>query len=612
MYRYFALVWDADDASASSCAWQLGALLERSQPLWQDSSHYPGLRVWDLNAHPKRNHAHVFPGAAGLALGKLFEKRFEPTTPPRPASPSEHDVARIIATGGQHLLDHFWGRYVAFIRDPQSNVVRVLRDPSGCLPCYFTTHRGVTLFFSDIEDCLALRALSFSINWKYIAACSALVDLKISATGLNEVTELMQGEAADARGGGVTVSQCWDPVRMATEHPIEDPQQAIAEAAATVKGCIRAWAGCYDSALVALSGGLDSSIVFRTLARGAPEVRLTGFNNYVEVGSSADERRFARLAAEGTSGSLRERLIDIPSIPLQQILNIARTPKPAFVVYDILHGAFEAQLASETGAGGSFMGSGGDHVFMQDCARNMVGDFIRTRGWRPRLLRVAADAATITRQSAWLLIRKGTGEARRAVRWEPHGARFMNQFISQDALRALLNDVEYATPRALRTAAGLPLGKLRHIEMILTTHPFYWAQPHAHSPERLAPFFSQPVAELTLRLPTYVLGWGGWDRAIERAAFEKDVPTQIIRRRSKGNSDNLSRQLTESNIGFIRELLLDGMLAREGILDRGKLEAFFCGPRIGARKEYGEIYTTRLSVEAWLHRWRDPRSRAAA
>src|SRR5581483_6306561 len=118
----------------------------------------------------------------------------------------------------------------------------------------------------------------------------------------------------------------------------------------------------------------------------------------------------------------------------------------------------------------------------------------------------------------------------------------------------------------------------RHIDMILTTHPFYWAIPHAHSPERLAPFFSQPVAELTLRLPTYVLGWGGWDRAIERAAFENDVPTQIIRRRSKGNSDNLSRQLTENNIGFVRELLLEGMLAREGILDRGKLEAFLCGP----------------------------------
>jgi asparagine synthase (glutamine-hydrolysing) len=219
------------------------------------------------------------------------------------------------------------------------------------------------------------------------------------------------------------------------------------------------------------------------------------------------------------------------------------------------------------------------------------------------MLSVARDAATISRKSVWSLIRAALRRRHQPSQWTPANAKHMNYFISADALQQLLGDVSYVTPPALRSAEGLPPGKLRHIDAMLTTMPFYWAIPQPNSPERLAPLFSQPIVELALRLPTYVLCHGGWDRAIERRAFEQDVPAPIIRRRSKGVSDDAARALTENNLEFVRELLLDGVLAREGVLDRKKLESFLCGSQTNGRMQFNELYAARISAEAWLRRW---------
>lgn len=611
MLRYIALAWDWRDPGAVDAAGQLTARAQSERRRWTTAFASPGLTVFVIRTACDTDSA-IGLSSGGVILGRLFPKRFESEDPPEPATLTEGDAARVLSSGGRHLLESFWGRYVAFMRDTATDEIRVLRDPSGGLPCYFTAHRGVTIFFSQIDDCIGLGVTSFSVNWKYMAACVSLIELKINETGLNEVQELLQGQLATVDRGAVSLSQSWDPVEIARAQVLEDPGQATTEASRIVKKCVQAWANGHDGALVALSGGLDSSIVLRTLALYASGTRVIAFNNVVGAGSRCDERHFARIAVEGTRCELRERMMDLRQVRLESVLDVDRTPKPMFYLYDVLHGAFEAGLALESGATASFMGSGGDHVFLQHCAPDMVGDFIFLHGLRPAVMRVARDAAAISRQSAWTLIRHGLRQVRNGSPWNPGSARYMTYFANEDVLNEALRDASYITPPALRGAEGLPLGKIKHIYHALTPHPYYWAIPHAGSPERLAPLFSQPVVELALQLPTYVLGHGGWDRAIERAAFEREVPQQIIRRRLKGASDNASRELVENNIDFLRELLLDGVLVREGLLDRKRLETFLCGSRPTAGREYSELYATRISTEAWLHRWHGLERRAAA
>jgi asparagine synthase (glutamine-hydrolysing) len=613
VYRFFALVWNFADPQQSSMAGQLALRLQRATAGWQNVLAAPGVSAFQIEGHARRNDAYALADSAGVVLGKLFDRQLE--TPPRavPLSLSRADSERIASSGGRHLLEHFWGSYVAVLRDPASGRVRVLRDPSGSLPCFVTTCQGVSIFFSDIEDCLAVGLLSFSINWKYLAACAAYIALKIGATGLNEVTEILQGQAADVGPTGIDTMQLWNPVEYARDHMMEDPAAAIAEAEGLIKGCIGAWASCHDSMLVLLSGGLDSSIVMRALAQQSPSARLTALNHGFASGSSCDERRFARLAVEGTACTLRERMLDTRSVDLESLLGVSRSPKPWFYFADLVHGSFERHLAREVSATAVFSGNGGDHVFMQNGATDAVGDFLYHHGlFHPRLLSVLRDAALITRTAAWSLLRAGRHQAQAPQEWTPVASKYLNQFISREVLEEFRANPAFARPPALGAMSGVPTGKIRHIENLLSPHPFYWAFQEPDAPARVAPLFSQPILELALRLPTYVLIHGGWDRAIERSSMERNVPTQIIRRRAKGVSDNAVKELMENNIEFIRELLLDGLLVRERVLDRKKLEAFLCGSRKGARTEYNELYVTRICSEVWLRRWQALERRAAA
>jgi asparagine synthase (glutamine-hydrolysing) len=188
----------------------------------------------------------------------------------------------------------------------------------------------------------------------------------------------------------------------------------------------------------------------------------------------------------------------------------------------------------------------------------------------------------------------------------------LNHFIAPGVLQEFLANPEFARPRVLGSLQSVPVGKLSQIEHTLIPSPFYWAHPAADSPDRLAPLFSQPVVELALRLPTWVHIHGGVDRAIERGAFAREIPPQIMQRRRKGCFDNVVRELIETNIDFVRELLLDGALVREGVLDRSKLEGFLCGPRGNARTEYNELYVNRICTEVWLRNWHALERRAAA
>lgn len=117
------------------------------------------------------------------------------------------------------------------------------------------------------------------------------------------------------------------------------------------------------------------------------------------------------------------------------------------------------------------------------------------------------------------------------------------------------------------------------------------------------PLLSQPLVELCLRIPTYVLIRSGRDRAVARRAFERDLPTGIVRRQAKGRTDQHVRNILDANLDFLRELLLDGLLVRHGFLNRAALELYLGRERSPADFQYAEILQEHACTEAWLRRW---------
>jgi asparagine synthase (glutamine-hydrolysing) len=77
----------------------------------------------------------------------------------------------------------------------------------------------------------------------------------------------------------------------------------------------------------------------------------------------------------------------------------------------------------------------------------------------------------------------------------------------------------------------------------------------------------------------------------------------VIDRRSKGAFDGFCARLFDRNRVLVGELLLEGGLARQGILDRSAVEAALRNPAPS-----GELVMRLLALvdaEAWLRSWSD-------
>jgi hypothetical protein len=89
---------------------------------------------------------------------------------------------------------------------------------------------------------------------------------------------------------------------------------------------------------------------------------------------------------------------------------------------------------------------------------------------------------------------------------------------------------------------------------------------------------------------------------VARDAFELDLPREIILRTWKGAADRHFQALLTHNIDFVRELLMDGALVKQRILDRGKLEEYLSGGPTRHASHPTEVFGY-VCTEAWLRQW---------
>jgi asparagine synthase (glutamine-hydrolysing) len=108
--------------------------------------------------------------------------------------------------------------------------------------------------------------------------------------------------------------------------------------------------------------------------------------------------------------------------------------------------------------------------------------------------------------------------------------------------------------------------------------------------------------ELCLRIPIYVLLRGGINRALERAAFEDCVPPAIIRRENKGTITTSFMSKVRESMPFVRDLILDGVLVRERIIERSTLEPYLARNRPLSLPILWPFLSC-LAAEVWARKW---------
>ncbi len=609
MFRYVAFVWNDRDTGDREAA---RTLLQRQSAAgrdWRVALRGSGVEVRYARADTDACDGYALAGGKGVVLGNLFARSREGVSTAAPRTLGAADSRAMLESNGRHLIASFWGRYVAFLHDPDARTTWLLRDPSGALPCYVTRCRGVDIYFSRIDDVLDLLDAPLEVNWPYLIAAVCFLREHSPGTALRQVTQVLAGECVELRAGGSQRFFYWDPLRIADTEAIEDPREAATAMRQCVRDVVHAWASCYDHLLLSLSGGLDSSIVLACLKDAPSQPQVTCFH-YYPLGADLDERAFARAAAAKAGLGLIERARD-SSFSLQPLLTIDRAPEPTNYPYFLEHSRLDARLAAEHGAGALVIGHGGDQLFYQERAEWAAGDFLHRRGPRPGFTRVALDAAQMDQISVWRVLREATSSYLLHHRWSVRQeAGRMRPLLVPEVIAQARRSAQFLHP-LLRHPRGTPSGKLWHAHQVTQPFDFYDPLGHEGEAERITPLLSQPLMELCLRIPIYVLTHGGWDRAVARRAFYEDLPPEIRNRRHKGGIEEHLRLTLEHNRGFLRELLLDGALVREGVIDRPRLEEVLSGRATRIATGSGELLEY-AGVEAWLGRWGGSVRRAAA
>jgi len=596
MFRFIGLAWNDTDPQRRTVARRLRALIN-GHAGWSSAHDSPGLSVHVAGSKPGVNGAYRLVGDRGVVLGKLFQN----------ASPDEvvlqdvrlkgqTTVARSVAL---ELIQNYWGRYVSFMNFA-SHQPCVLRDPSGVFPCFTLLHHGVWIVFSWLEDVLSLMPCvpMPAIAWDCVAGLAAHGELGGRATALCGVTQVLPGELVDLAGDMQRTTLLWSAARIAANPVTDEPDVAAAKLHETVRRCSRSWASCYDKLLLRLSGGLDSSVLISCLASDgcASDVICV---NYHSAGSDGDERTYARAAAHRAKRDLLEFERDA-SFRLEQVIDVACMPTPVNYVGRMSSTRMDAQLSAAHGAPALFTGAGGDQIFFELRRWWPAADHLYLRGFDAGFFDAAMRAARLGEVSVWHAIAMALAD-----RYRPPGSRRIERVqaaLVRDEVARDRSLLAYTMNADLCPLPDLPIGKLNQVRLVLSPLSYYDPWEREFAPEAVSPLMSQPLVELCLRLPSYVLTFDSRPRGLLRKAFAGDLPTSISKRRSKGGIEDHVRQVLVDNARFARDVLLEGELVRHGILDRGRVEEALSFRPTTLVHSVSEIHMM-IGIEAWAHRW---------
>jgi asparagine synthase (glutamine-hydrolysing) len=607
MYRFVGLIWEENDTRAMATAHRLCADARNRDRAWQPCLQVGGMVVMHAQHQPAGMQTYLLPDGLGIVLGCLFNDPAGGDSSPFIDSIDAAAAKRIVATAGETLRDGYWGGYVAFINDASARRRYVMRDCSGKIACYRIVYQGIHVVFSDLADLALFDIPRPAVDWHYVAAFIYNSCLQVRDTGLRGAAEILAGERVEFRSVGATHVSFWNPRDVAESGRIEAHDVARAELRRVTQSSIAAWSSVHRRVLHLLSGGLDSAIVLgctRNLSSKPHIVCLTRYGD--EPGE--DERSYARMAAQAAGVELLEhRHAGAHASLALSFRSMPQMPKPCVqTTFGLLDLELRNSIARSCGADATWTGQGGDHVFFQADSPFAALDYARAKGVRPSLWPLLLGAARLSRESIWsILAATRTGGPTQS----PQSSEASSFLINREALPGNLSnyqlhpwcfDMDGLAPglqHLIRALSGLtnrhrPIG---HLEYAVEHHPL--AQ--------------QPVMELSLRIPSWLHLRGGRTRSLAREAFRDCVPQPILDRDDKGDTTQTMITLMKKNLPFLRELLLDGSLVREGVVAKTSLEGFLDGSHPIRSDELFRVLGA-IAAEVWVQSQSGKTLRAAA
>ena len=530
----------------------------------------------------------IAPGVSSIAvasdailIGALFSKSsFGSVSDERDIEPVAPDTEQF----ARHLMSRYWGAYVAIQHDHLRSSIGVFPDPSGLAPVYSMetdTHRLVA------SDPVLFKA---TINYQAIAAHLLRPELRCRTTCLVGVEELVPGVLVEFGQTEMRRKVLWEPsTRLpgAQAPGFEEASEHLRALSVSVMTC---WAERLGRVGVALSGGVDSSLVAAALAVGGIDFDCVTIST---ADPSGDERLHAQSVARALDVRCLERTLDAaafdPSRSASQ--GLARPARRAFrTTFDDLLDAARTEMAADV----IFDGNNGDNLFCYLHSAAPVVDRLRASGPGRATWQTVLDMCHITGCSLSVVLAAALRRIRGAGPKDPwpEDSSLLACDVQEIELDPLTPWLAGWTPRRS--------GAIDHLRLLMH------AQNHLHSVaedgRRLSPLASQPLVEYCLGVPSWVWSHGGRNRAPARSAFARELPVSVRTRTSKTGPDSFLRIAFARHRPVIRDRLLGGLLATNEILDRSAVASALDVDEVTDLVQIERLMDL-LEAENWARSW---------
>jgi asparagine synthase (glutamine-hydrolysing) len=624
MLRYIIGVWQARSQEESALARLAATRLRASNCSWLCVLDAPESFVYCIRDKHSTDDILRIPGCDGIVLGTLFDSAADTSAKkPQVKAITAAVGSRIGKSFGQSLVDSHWGSYVLFLRRREEHSVCIFRGPMSRLPCFHTVVRNFHLFFSCMDDIVSLALFRPSIDFASIRAQATMGDYLTAKTAINEVDSVLPGEALDLSPESFRRKVYWSPQLLAGSPRLDTFAEAVSVLETGARRCVNSWSSLHDKLIVTLSGGFDSSTVL-ALVQSAPHAPTVVGLNYFDK-AALDEREFARSMSRKYGCQLVERRLS-DHVDFRKFLSCELTAAPVlhFTAFD--SEAACVQLAETTQSSAIFGGELGDEIFGRAVGPEVLVDCMWQNGVGRTLVGAAADYAQFKRIS----VVRALAEAFRFRSFQasrPHWSIYwcQKEFAKDHFSRAagLVSDevvAEYErnqlrfTHPWLRDVADVPPGWFQFVFGLITMTSTWVHSPfdRVHDSMFIQPLASQPLVESYSKIPARFHIRDGLSGAVARQAFSNLLSEEVLRRgRGKGTPEMWLVDAIDENRSFLNEFLLDGILVKERILDRKKLEAAI-SRELGNSKVYACFLVIQIYIEAWLRKWTEVRNAAAA
>lgn len=485
------------------------------------------------------------------------------------------------------VLRQCWGEYLLVQPSMDEEEFSLTRSPSpsGDPPCFYCFRGDFGFVTSDVTIAEQLGIYQRCVNWDAVSQRLVYPDLKIGATTLANISELLPGCRLRVRGPKVSTALEWSPWDFTTPKQRHvNPQAAALELRHAVETTVRSLADTDKSILLELSGGLDSSIIGACLKRTSASVSCCSLVTPVP---GAEERQYARLIArilgaelESVELGIKHALFEFPPPPR---FVSPRIGPLQFAIDQVMEAAGDRNDATSY-----FSGAGGDTVF----------SYLRTAA-------PAADAFLSLGFSAGISAISDLSNLHQCTHWKAGRLalrKMLRPSIHDKPDRSFL-EPGLQTPPVLHPWFPPPTGTLpgdrERIIDLVTTQSYRESQARGLERWLRMPLLAQPVVEAALKIPSWMWIAGGQNRAIARLAFADVLPQDILNRRSKGTFMSYVGAAYRENKSVVRELLLNGRLRERNLVDARALNDFLERDQAPRDRSFRRVLDLCM-VENWL------------